>query len=220
MNIGASLRYTFDDQKWLEKIAIAAVLILTIIGWLAVLGWMLEILRRVVRGETEVLPPWSNLGKYFVDGLIVTVIAFLWSLPMIVLSSCLGVFGGIVSGVSGDDSGAGTMIVLLNLCLAFLTLPYSLAVSFLTPPMMGVFALQGTFAEAINPAKAWRLARANLSGFAVAWLLALVVTVAAATVGSILCLIGIFPLVAYASAVSAHLYGQASREGMASMPAA
>src|SRR3990172_7113007 len=28
----------------------------------AVVGWVLELLRRVVRGEAEVLPPWTNLG--------------------------------------------------------------------------------------------------------------------------------------------------------------
>jgi hypothetical protein len=216
MKIGEALRFTFEDKKWLEKIAIGAVLVFTVIGWLAVMGWMLEILRRVVRGESEVLPPWSNIGKYFVDGLVVMVISFLWTLPIIVLSSCLG---GLTAIASGDDSTSG-MVVALNACLAILSLPYSLIVSFLIPPMFGVFAMQGTFAEAVNPAKAWRLARVNLDGFLVAWLVAGIVGVAAGLVGTILCLIGIYPLAAYAGAVGAHLYGQASREGMASLPAA
>jgi hypothetical protein len=86
--------------------------------------------------------------------------------------------------------------------------------------MLGVYAMQGTFQEAVNPAKAWRLARANLGGFLVAWLLAAIVGGVASLIGTILCLIGIYPLGAYASAVGAHLYGQAYREGMASIPAA
>jgi hypothetical protein len=94
-----------------------------------------------------------------------------------------------------------------------------LAVSFLNAPMIGIYAMQGTFAEAVNPAKAWRLARANMGGFLVAWLLAGVVGFAAAIVGTILCLIGTYPLGAYAYAVSGHLYGQACREGMAGLPA-
>jgi hypothetical protein len=194
------------------------VLIFTVIGWLAVIGWMLELLRRVVRGEVETLPPWTNLGKYFVDGLTVGVIGFIWMLPIIVLSTCLGGLTGVLSGVQGDNGGGG-MVVFLNICLAFISLPYSLIVSFLIPPMMGIYALQGTFQEAVNPGKAWRLARANLDGFLIAWLVAGIVGVAASLVGTILCLIGIYPLGAYASAVGAHLYGQAYREGMASLPA-
>jgi hypothetical protein len=86
--------------------------------------------------------------------------------------------------------------------------------------MMGIYATQGRFAEAVNPAKAWQLARANLGGFAVAWIVAAVVAFVASTVGTILCLIGTYPLTAYAAAVSGHLYGQAYREGMAGLPAA
>jgi ABC-type spermidine/putrescine transport system permease subunit II len=108
----------------------------------------------------------------------------------------------------------------LNICLAFISLPYALVVSFLYPPMLGIYAMQGKFAEAVNPAKAWRLARANLNGFLTAWLLSGIVGVAASLIGTILCVIGIYPLGAYAGAVGAHLYGQAYREGMASPPAA
>ncbi|MBM2842518.1 MAG: putative rane protein [Anaerolineales bacterium] len=219
MNIGAALRFTTEDKKWIEKIAIAAVLIFTVIGWLAVVGWMLELLRRVVRGEAEVLPPWTNLGKYFVDGLKVCVIGFIWTLPIIVLSACLSGLTGVLSGLQGDNSGGG-FGVFLNICLAFISLPYALVVSFLYPPMLGIYAMQGKFAEAVNPVKAWRLARANLNGFLTAWLLSGVVGVAASLIGTILCVIGIYPLGAYAGAVGAHLYGQAYREGTASLPAA
>jgi hypothetical protein len=219
MKIGEAIRFSFDDKKWLEKMAIGAVLVFTVIGWIPLVGWMLEIVRRVVRGETEILPPWTNFGKLIVDGLIVLAIGFLWSLPIIVLSACLGGLAGITSGLGGDDSGNG-LVVALNACLAILTVPYNIIVSFLIPPMFGVFAMQGTFGEAVNPAKAWRLASANLGGFVVAWLLAGLIGLAASVVGSLLCVIGIFPLLAYASAVGAHLYGQASREGMASLPAA
>src|SRR3989304_9815589 len=219
MNIGAALRFTTEDKKWIEKIAIAAVLIFTVIGWLAVFGWMLELRRRVVRSEAELLPPWTNLGKYFVDGLKVCVIGFIWTLPIIVLSACLSGLTGVLSGLQGDNSGGG-FGVFLNICLAFITLPYALVVSFLYPPMLGIYAMQGKFAEAVNPAKAWRLARSNLNGFLTAWLLSGIVGVAASLIGTILCVIGIYPLGAYASAVGAHLYGQAYRQGMASLPAA
>jgi len=54
MNVGEALRFTTEDKKWIEKIAIASVLIFTVIGWLAVAGWMLETIRRFV--DREVIP--------------------------------------------------------------------------------------------------------------------------------------------------------------------
>jgi len=218
MDIAASLRFTTEDKKWVEKILIAAVLIFTVIGGIAVLGWTVEIVRRVIRQDQELLPEWGEIGKYFVDGLIVIGVIFLWMLPLIVVAACLGIFGAIVSSAASDSGGnAGTW---LGACIAFLSLPYGLIVSFLIPPMMGIYATQGRFADAVNPAKAWQLARANLGGFLVAWVVAAAVGLVASVVGSILCLIGTYPLTAYAAAVSGHLYGQAYREGMAGLPAA
>jgi hypothetical protein len=194
-------------------------LVFSVIGILAVLGWMAEITRRVIRQDAELLPEWGNLGKYFVDGLIVAAIGFVWMLPFLLLTLCAAVFAGVVASISSDGGNDGGLAIWLNVCIAFVSLPYALAVSFLVPPMIGIYAMQGTFAEAVNPAKAWRLARANLGGFLVAWLLAGVVGFAASTIGTILCLIGAYPLGAYAVAVSGHLYGQACREGMAGLPA-
>jgi len=219
MDIGKALTFVTEDKKWIEKILVAALLIFSVIGILAVLGWMAEITRRVIRQDAELLPEWGGLGKYFIDGLIVAAIGFLWMLPFLLLTLCAAVFAGVASSLSSDGGNGGGLAIWLNVCIAFVSLPYALAVSFLVPPMIGIYAMQGTFAEAVNPAKAWRLARANMGGFLVAWLLAGVVGFAASTIGTILCLIGAYPLGAYAVAVSGHLYGQACREGMAGLPA-
>ena len=219
MDIGKALTFVTEDKKWIEKILVAALLVFSVIGILAVLGWMAEITRRVIRQDAELLPEWGNLGKYFVDGLIVAAIGIVWMLPFLLLTLCAAVFAGVVASISSDGGNDGGLAIWLNVCIAFVSLPYALAVSFLVPPMIGIYAMQGTFAEAVNPAKAWRLARANIGGFLVAWLLAGVVGFAASTIGTILCLIGAYPLGAYAVAVSGHLYGQACREGMAGLPA-
>ena len=219
MDIGKALTFVTEDKKWIEKILVAALLVFSVIGILAVLGWMAEITRRVIRQDAELLPEWGNLGKYFVDGLIVAAIGIVWMLPFLLLTLCAAVFAGVVASISTDGGNDGGLAIWLNVCIAFVSLPYALAVSFLVPPMIGIYAMQGTFAEAVNPAKAWRLARANIGGFLVAWLLAGVVGFAASTIGTILCLIGAYPLGAYAVAVSGHLYGQACREGMAGLPA-
>ena len=219
MDIGRAVSFVTEDKKWIEKILIAALLIFTLIGGLAVLGWMVEILRRVIRRDAELLPDWGDLGKYFVDGVTTTAIGFLWMLPFLLLILCAAGFAGVASALASDGGGDGRIAVWLNVCVALVALPYALAVSFLVPPMLGIYAMQSSFAEAVNPAKAWRLARANLGGFLVAWLLGGIVGLAASTIGTLLCIVGTYPLSAYAVAVSAHLYGQASQEGMAGLPA-
>ena len=219
MDIARALSFVTEDKKWIEKILIAALLIFSLIGIFAVLGWMVEIQRRFIRQEPELLPAWSDLGRYFVEGLIVAAVGFVWMLPLVLVSACVGVLAGVVSAVASDGGNDGGLTVWLNVCLAFLSLPYSLAVSFLIPPMMAVYAVSGKFGEAINPAKALRLARANLGGFAVAWILGGIIGLAASVIGTILCLVGAYPLGAYAFAVTGHLYGQAAREGLAGLPA-
>ncbi|HSR48202.1 MAG TPA: DUF4013 domain-containing protein [Anaerolineales bacterium] len=220
MQIGEAFQYVFQDKKWIEKIVIAAVLILTIVGAVAVAGWIIEIMRRVIRRDPEPLAPWNALGQYFVDGLKVIAIGFIWMLPFTLLSMCLGMFSGLAGALGGDSNATQGMSAVLSLCLTVVSLPYSLIVSFLLPPMYGVLAMGATFGEALNPARAWRLAQVNLGGFVIAWLLALIVGSLAGMIGIFLCVVGVFLLVAYASAVTGHLYGQASREAMANLPAA
>jgi hypothetical protein len=206
MDIGQALRFTTEDKKWVEKIAIAAVLIFTVIGWLAVVGWMLELLRRVVRGEAETLPPWTNLGKYFVDGLTVGVIGFIWMLPIIVLSTCLGGLTGVLSGVQGDNGGGG-MVVFLNICLAFISAVQPARV-LPDPANAGIYALQGTFQEAVNPGSPAPGKSQNLDGSSHRLAAAGIVGLLASLVGTILQPDRDLSVGAYASAVGAHLYGR------------
>lgn len=220
MQIGEAFQFVFQDKKWIEKIAIAAVLILTFIGTIAVVGWAIEIVRRVMRRDPEPLPAWNDLGKYFVDGIKVIVIGFIWMLPLTLISLCSGLVSGLASSLGSDQGSGNSISIFLSLCLTAFSLPYALAISFLIPPMWGVYAMEGSFGEAINPARAWRLARVNLGGFVVAWLLGGLITGLASSIGLLLCIVGVFFLTAYASAVMGHLYGQAGREAMAALPAA
>jgi hypothetical protein len=220
MQIAEALRFPFEDKKWIEKILIAAVLILTVIGSLAVIGWMAEIIRRVIRRDDEPLAGWGDLGKYFVDGIKLFVIGLIWMLPFILISMCVGVFSGLASSLTRDSSTGSGAFALLNLCLSFLGLPYALIVSFLIPPLYCVYAMHGEFGHAVNPARAWELARVNLGGFAIAWIVAGILAVVASSIGLLLCFVGVYLLSAYAVTAAAHLYGQAGREAMASLPAA
>ncbi len=49
MDFGKAFTYAFEDQDWLKKLGIGGLLLLIpIFGILAVMGWTVEITRRVI----------------------------------------------------------------------------------------------------------------------------------------------------------------------------
>ena len=58
MDFGAAFSFMFDDEDWPKKLALASVLSLTVVGIFPVLGWGLEVVRRVAKGDPEPLPDW------------------------------------------------------------------------------------------------------------------------------------------------------------------
>ena len=52
--------FLFQDKAWFKKFAIASLLTYTLIGGAPALGWMVEITRRVGKGEASDLPGWED----------------------------------------------------------------------------------------------------------------------------------------------------------------
>ena len=92
MDIGKSFGYVFDDDEWITKVLIAAailglgilfswmLLIPLIIALFLLGGYGVEITRRVIRGDTQVLPKWDNWGELLVDGLKAWIIELVYRL--------------------------------------------------------------------------------------------------------------------------------------------
>jgi hypothetical protein len=217
MDIGAALGFVTQDKDWIKKILIGAVLVLTVIGMIPVLGWTLEITRRVIRGDAEPLPEWTEFGKFIVDGLKIIVVAFIWSLPYVILSACLGGIGTALSS-SGSQSDAATATTILSVCLGIIALPYFILYGLLLPGMVGILSESDSLGAALNPASAFKLFRANIGGYVIAFLVGDIIVSVATFVGSLVCLIGVLPATAYAYAVLGHLYGQAHRKARESLP--
>jgi hypothetical protein len=219
MDIGAALSFVTQDKDWIKKILIGAVLVLTVIGMIPVLGWALEITRRVIRGDSEPLPEWTDFGKFIVDGLKLIVVSIVWSLPYVIVSACLGGLGTAL-GSSGSQSDAATATTILSVCLGILALPYFIVYGLLLPGMAGLLAETGSLGTAINPVNAWKLVRANTGGYVIAFLVGDIFLSIATFVGSLVCGIGLLPATAYAYAVLGHMYGQAHRKARETMPLA
>ena len=64
MDFDLLFSFLTQDKNWVKKVSIAAILILSQIGVIAVLGWAAEISKRVADGQTESLPEWDEIGRF------------------------------------------------------------------------------------------------------------------------------------------------------------
>jgi len=179
MDIGKSLTYMFEDEKWTNKVVVGAVVNMIPILNFASAGYMLATIRNLANDVTPSLPTWDDFGDYFVKGLVLTIIGLIYALPLLILSCCpismmfsftipqnedvataLGVLGLVVLGVFG--------------LLAFL---YALAYIFVMPAITLHYASTEDFSAAFQFGKIFAFIRDNISSYLKAWLYLLVVGV-------------------------------------------
>lgn len=208
MDFAQAFSFPLQDKEWIKKIAITALIsLIPVVGWIAVLGWSLEIARRVIRGESPVLPDWSNFGGLIGLGLKGFVVGLVFSIPSVVLSlpsSLMSAFA--------DSEQLVTALSILSICTGCLSLLYAIAFMFVVPAAAGQLAATDSLAEAFNVRKLVSLIRNAPAAYLIV-ILGLLVAGIIAPLGVIACVIGVFFTLAYTLAVEGHLYGQAYLEG-------
>ena len=203
MDFGTAFSYAFQDEEWIKKILIGAVLVLTGIGMIPVLGWMMEIIRRSKDGDYS-LPEWADFGTLFMDGLKAMAIGLIWAIPGAVIGACIA-GGSILSSDSSTDV-LGWVLVAVSSCIA---LPYSLGMLLLAAPMLGILADTGEFGEALNPVNSFKLFRNNIGGYLITLVVQMFGFPILSSIGSIACVVGAFATMAYGYSILGNLYGQA-----------
>ena len=213
MDFGLAFSFPFQDEKWIEKIVIAAVIsLIPIIGWFALLGWSIEIGRRVINGEKEVLADWSDFGGLITLGFKAWLAALVFSIPLLVVWIPVGLFSGLIGSTDGD--AAGVIISIVSFCMICLTFTYSIALLFAIPASYGRLAATNGLGDSLNVRELWDMVRRAPSAYLIV-LLGYLVASFIASLGTILCVIGVFLTTAYSLAVEGHLVGQAYKEAVA-----
>lgn len=228
MDIGKSITFVTEDEKWLEKLGLGALVAAVPILNFAWTGFMVDVMRNVAAGEAKPLPGWSDLGEKFMKGLIITIAGLIYALPAI-LVGCL-LFGLsfvplIAASGQGDQSlnqglaaGSAGLLIAVSCCIGI----YGLVMSFVFPAVFINYSRQGTFSSCFQFGEIMRLISANLGEYATAWVITiaagfvvgLVIGAAGLLVGWIPCIGWILVWVlsaiagAYLGAVYAHLFGQ------------
>lgn len=208
MDIGKAFSYVFEDEDWIVKVLIGAVLALTGIGFIPIMGYGLEVARRVVRRDPQPLPPWDDWGTKIVEGLLSSVISFVWSLPGIILASCIALVFVPVSN-RGPSQGE-TLTIVVSMCIGLLVFLYSLLLMLVLPAALTHYAVTREFGAAFRFGEVIGMVRNNLGAF----LMVLVVTILASIIsslGSVALGCGLFFTAFYAVLITYHAYGQAYR---------
>jgi hypothetical protein len=228
MDIGKSITFVAEDEKWLEKLGIGALIAAVPILNFAWTGFMVDVMRNVAAGEARPLPGWSDLGEKFVRGLVVSIAGLIYALPAILAGCLLSVLAFVplfAAGGQGNNDfgqemalGSAGVLIALGCCLGL----YGLLLSFIFPAVFINYSRKGTFGSCFQLGEIMRLITANLGEFVTAW----VVTLAAGllvglALGAAGMLVGWIPCVgwviawalgavagAYLGAVYAHLFGQ------------
>jgi len=214
MDIGKSFTFVFEDDAWITKILIAAgILFLGVFfSWLLLIplilavallnGYMVEIIRQVIRGQLDGLPEWDNWGDLIADGLKVVVIQIVYALPIIIATCCL-----IIPMVATAENAEG-FSAFLGVVLGCFILLWAIAMSVVLPAATAVFAATDDLAAAFRFGEVFALVRDNLSTY----LITLVMSWVASFVGGLggaVCGLGTFLTAPYGTMVTGHLYGQA-----------
>ena len=227
MDVGKSVGYVFEDQKWTNKLLIGMLVSIVPIVNFALLGWVIDIMRNVSQRQATPLPEWSDFGEKFVKGAILFVVSLIYSIPLLLLT-CPAFFLPFTRGDftrEGQQALTG-LLAGTSLFLGCVLFIYALLISFLLPAIFLNFARKGTFAACFEFREIWRIMSKNLSDYIVAWLIIIVVGIAASfiigIVGTILAFIpccgwilawilfGVTTV--WILAVFGHLFGQIGEE--------
>jgi len=213
MDVGKAFSFVFEDEEWVTKTLIAAGILFAgiLLSWLiipAILaslllsGYGLQITRRVIRGESKVLPAWDNWGVLFTDGLMVFVIGLVYALPIIFFSVFLGTPIGILSEhYEAVGSVFGSFLSCLNLL-------WGIVMSFLLPPAIAFYAKEGNLGAAFRFGDIVKFVRDHFTTYLITAVIAWVASLVSG-LGLLVCLIGVLFTAPYATFVTSYLYGQA-----------
>ncbi len=172
MDVGKSFTFAFEDQDWLKKLGLGVLIALVPILNFAWTGYMVEIIRRVSEGRALPLPDWDDLGKKFVDGLIIAFAGFVYMLPgmlLFILPLALVIIPLLV-GNQDVQTILGVISAGIYLALFALWVIYIILFSLLFPAIQVHFARTGTLGACFQIAEIFRLAFSNAGDYFTAWL--------------------------------------------------
>lgn len=182
-SVGDSFAWPFQDPGWAGKIIVQGLIaIIPILGWIALVGWMLMTIDNYRAGRRELAPAGFHLER----GIVLFVVYFIYTIAFSVPGDVLG---GVGAGAS-RGSLASLVSFVLSLLLAFLT------------PAIIVHTYRNGFNGGFDLNGIWQMATGNTSTTVIAGLL-IWISGLIGVAGIILCCVGLLFTIPYGAAVVA-----------------
>jgi len=187
-----AVRFPFEDKKWVEKLFIAAVMLIgsfLIIPALFYMGYSYELQRRmIVDGEKPSLPEWDNWGTYLKNGFKMIAVQIIYTLPYLIvvlpiLFSFL--FLLIKSAVSENPAPYFLPIPVLMILLGVVTV-FGYPLILVIKAAQGRLIATGSFEEALHLSEVWLIFRSNLGGYVLTFVLYMAATYVVSFVAQIM----------------------------------
>src|SRR5215469_12870999 len=193
-SVGEAFVWPFRGPRWFERMVVQAlILIIPVVGWIAMTGWMMLAFENFRAGSAE-LPP---AGFHLRRGIAIFGVFLIYGIVLNVPTWVLYTAGGIASG-AGATRGAGAPLSALGFLWMFVA---GLFLNFLVPSLI-VNTFHAGFAGGMDVQRVWRLSTVNVGNAVVAGLIVWVASVIG-PLGFVLCCVGVFLTTVYQNAVQA-----------------
>jgi len=207
MDFGKAFSFVFEDEDWIKKIGVGGLIsLIPIIGVFLVLGWGVEVIKRVIGDDAEILPDWIDFGGYLIRGFLVFLVVFVYLLPVILVQSCGSGLPFLTD--SYNQEALTTAMWLVTACFTCLSVLYSIVAYLVLPAAIANYAATDDIGAAFKLGEIFKMVRDNIGTYAMV-LLGGIVAGLIASLGTIACLIGVLFTSVYSFAVNGHLWGQA-----------
>ncbi len=189
MDIGKSIGFVFEDEKWIEKVLIGGLVsLIPLVGSFLIIGYIVKLVRNVRNGDPQPLPEWADWGELLVDGLKLFVVYFLWSLPLIVIL----LFTIIPSAMMGNSDGdASTLAGLFATCFGCISFLYGIVLALVNPAIIIKFAETGEISDGLNFNAILTFSKGHIGEIILVAIVGIVISSLALIVGGLLCIIGV-----------------------------
>ena len=209
LDLGEAFTFVVRSDRWVRKLAAGAVCLLfiwLIVPFLLLVGYIVEIARRVRSGARE-LPAWNHPWQNIKDGFKLLGALLIWTIPSALLSIPAAIvdaavnegsrqaLGGSVSAVAGIVAAVGSV--------------WGLLVLLLEPAIISQYLDRG-FRGALNVSAVIRRVRVNLALSIVVGALVVVLSTIG-LIGLAALVIGVLVTFPYASYIGAYLVGRYAR---------
>lgn len=222
MNIERGFRFVFQERNWFGKIIVGGVMMLfsfLIVPLLIYYGYLVEVAKRTIKEEQQLLPEWDEIGRKLANGFKLAVIIIVYLIPFFILLGISFPF----STLEFENFKSREIITYImplppNLFLkweltgiSFLlflsSLVYIILFALILPFIIGKFAENESINDAFAISDIFSMFRDNIGDAIIVFLLTIFLQLLA-SLGFVLCFVGILLTGFWASIVQYYLYGE------------